>query len=129
LFFFSSRRRHTSSKRDWSSDVCSSDLGGIDLATDMPPNEWDRVEDKDNVELIEGETTRVNLLMVRTTEGTVTEDPKVREAIDLAIDKQAIVDSLLKGTATPIRTRVPEEVFGANTNLYDTQVHDVEKAK
>src|SRR5699024_11666212 len=24
--FFSSRRRHTSSKRDWSSDVCSSDL-------------------------------------------------------------------------------------------------------
>src|SRR5699024_11457687 len=25
-FFLSSRRRHTSSKRDWSSDVCSSDL-------------------------------------------------------------------------------------------------------
>src|SRR5207249_6053878 len=24
---FSSRRRHTRSKRDWSSDVCSSDLG------------------------------------------------------------------------------------------------------
>src|SRR5699024_12155970 len=24
--FFSSRRRHTISKRDWSSDVCSSDL-------------------------------------------------------------------------------------------------------
>src|SRR5438067_4043902 len=26
FFFFSSRRRHTRSKRDWSSDVCSSDL-------------------------------------------------------------------------------------------------------
>src|SRR5690349_22816265 len=26
LFFFSSRRRHTRSLRDWSSDVCSSDL-------------------------------------------------------------------------------------------------------
>src|SRR5207247_3321390 len=26
LFFFSSRRRHTRSTRDWSSDVCSSDL-------------------------------------------------------------------------------------------------------
>src|SRR5206468_4530910 len=25
--FFSSRRRHTRSDRDWSSDVCSSDLG------------------------------------------------------------------------------------------------------
>src|SRR5712664_4427535 len=28
-FFFSSRRRHTRSDRDWSSDVCSSDLDGI----------------------------------------------------------------------------------------------------
>src|SRR5260370_609602 len=27
LFFFSSRRRHTRFKCDWSSDVCSSDLG------------------------------------------------------------------------------------------------------
>src|SRR5699024_11836217 len=26
VFFLSSRRRHTRSKRDWSSDVCSSDL-------------------------------------------------------------------------------------------------------
>src|SRR5207249_2627595 len=29
VFFFSSRRRHTRSKRDWSSDVCSSDLGDV----------------------------------------------------------------------------------------------------
>src|SRR3712207_1259653 len=28
VFFFSSRRRHTRYWRDWSSDVCSSDLGG-----------------------------------------------------------------------------------------------------
>src|SRR5690606_40048183 len=27
FFFFSSRRRHTRFSRDWSSDVCSSDLG------------------------------------------------------------------------------------------------------
>src|SRR5699024_6278723 len=29
FFFFSSRRRHTRSKRDWSSDVCSSDLDTV----------------------------------------------------------------------------------------------------
>src|SRR5699024_12045740 len=33
-FFFSSRRRHTRSKRDWSSDVCSSDLWLQRLAAD-----------------------------------------------------------------------------------------------
>src|SRR5699024_11677543 len=31
FFFFSSRRRHTRSKRDWSSDVCSSDLALVNL--------------------------------------------------------------------------------------------------
>src|SRR2546422_1092458 len=29
FFFFSSRRRHTRCSRDWSSDVCSSDLGEV----------------------------------------------------------------------------------------------------
>src|SRR5256886_14952050 len=29
FFFFSSRRRHTRFDCDWSSDVCSSDLGGV----------------------------------------------------------------------------------------------------
>src|SRR6266536_45975 len=36
FFFFSSRRRHTRSTRDWSSDVCSSDLfGRVDPALPM----------------------------------------------------------------------------------------------
>src|SRR5207245_3525357 len=39
FFFFSSRRRHTRCYRDWSSDVCSSDLGEERPAADMedPP--------------------------------------------------------------------------------------------
>src|SRR6266496_5844656 len=47
-FFFSSRRRHTRSLRDWSSDVCSSDLtqggtGMVELgytlsSEEHPPN-------------------------------------------------------------------------------------------
>src|SRR5260370_7546943 len=31
-FFFSSRRRHTRFKCDWSSDVCSSDLSMLDIS-------------------------------------------------------------------------------------------------
>src|SRR5207253_8692728 len=34
VFFFSSRRRHTRWPRDWSSDVCSSDLGPVDWRGD-----------------------------------------------------------------------------------------------
>src|SRR5215208_8360782 len=36
LFFFSSRRRHTIGPRDWSSDVCSSDLS----ASPNAPSGW-----------------------------------------------------------------------------------------
>src|SRR3989449_9580736 len=32
VFFFSSRRRHTRCSRDWSSDVCSSDLVNLGVA-------------------------------------------------------------------------------------------------
>src|SRR5690606_39632031 len=35
FFFFSSRRRHTRFSRDWSSDVCSSDL--LKLIRDLTP--------------------------------------------------------------------------------------------
>src|SRR6266436_1351899 len=35
FFFFSSRRRHTRCSRDWSSDVCSSDLGDLLLLVVM----------------------------------------------------------------------------------------------
>src|SRR5438067_3610600 len=37
-FFFSSRRRHTRSKRDWSSDVCSSDLPPRNGNDSLPSN-------------------------------------------------------------------------------------------
>src|SRR5690606_39673385 len=36
IFFFSSRRRHTRFSRDWSSDVCSSDLKHVErLMSDL----------------------------------------------------------------------------------------------
>src|SRR2546422_4696811 len=37
IFFFSSRRRHTRCSRDWSSDVCSSDLVPPDSAIAQCP--------------------------------------------------------------------------------------------
>src|SRR6185312_1319251 len=45
FFFFSSRRRHTRSDRDWSSDVCSSDLRGIPRTAGcpLPPRAGERL--------------------------------------------------------------------------------------
>src|SRR5260370_24512360 len=49
LFFFSSRRRHTRFKCDWSSDVCSSDLlhlRPVNIVTLADPNEAMGVKDR-----------------------------------------------------------------------------------
>src|SRR6266496_4540720 len=55
FFFFSSRRRHTRSLRDWSSDVCSSDLRVVERGLHLLPRrrgerlvivERDEVEDE-----------------------------------------------------------------------------------
>src|SRR4030066_974040 len=41
FFFFSSRRRHTRFKCDWSSDVCSSDLIELEIGLPaLPPEEF-----------------------------------------------------------------------------------------
>src|SRR5690606_41189427 len=52
LFFFSSRRRHTRFSRDWSSDVCSSDLK--DLGDDQCPEP--QTPPEGFVSLFDGET-------------------------------------------------------------------------
>src|SRR5438093_5372580 len=43
VFFFSSRRRHTILVSDWSSDVCSSDLGLLPVGTRFLRNRFDQV--------------------------------------------------------------------------------------
>src|SRR2546428_4557407 len=51
FFFFSSRRRHTRSDRDWSSDVCSSDL--LDEAMEKVASEAGRSFDPRVVEVLQ----------------------------------------------------------------------------
>src|SRR3989440_2591188 len=63
FFFFSSRRRHTRSDRDWSSDVCSSDLDDrllraeVVRVVDGRREEVDRLHERDLV--VEAEHRRV----------------------------------------------------------------------
>src|SRR5438045_6472651 len=45
MFFFSSRRRHTRCLSDWSSDVCSSDLGTALSICPENSNKLDRNKD------------------------------------------------------------------------------------
>lgn len=103
--------------------------GGVDVITDIPPVDWDRLETEDSAEVVFGDTTRTMLMLLRNKEGWITADHRVREAIDLAIDNEEITEGLFKGAAKPIRSRVPVGIFGANPDLQDTFVYDLDRAK
>src|SRR2546429_2722166 len=52
VFFFSSRRRHTRCSRDWSSDVCSSDLAPKELLLDLETDDGQHVSRDGQKELL-----------------------------------------------------------------------------
>src|SRR5256885_6901794 len=63
VFFFSSRRRHTRLQGDWSSDVCSSDLG------DVRTLQWTLVERDECEQSLRAHRQRHGLLVADEPEG------------------------------------------------------------
>ncbi|MGY3714613.1 ABC transporter substrate-binding protein [Sutcliffiella cohnii] len=103
--------------------------GGVDIAVNVPPADWQRVNDNANTSIVQETSNRTIMLILRATEGYPTSDVRVRQAIDLAIDNGAITENVLKGGAVPTRTRVGPGNFGHNPDLHETYQYDVEKAK
>ena len=56
------------------------------------------------------------------------DDPKVREAIALSIDRKAICDSILHGTATVPTSYIPAGIIGHDDSLPEFE-YDPEQAK
>lgn len=103
--------------------------GGVDLISTVPPSEWERINGNDGTSVVDGNSTRVMQLIVKQTDEFITSDPKVREAIDYAINDKAIVDSLYKGSGLPVQSGVPEGVFGYDPELLGSYLYDLDKAK
>lgn len=103
--------------------------GGVDIAVNIPPEDWDRLDADPDINLTIAMANRVMLLELRCMEGYVTSDPRVRAAMDYAIDNQLIIDSLLGGAAIPTRWRVTPGNFGYKDEYWDAYVHDPDKAR
>ncbi|MCE7791676.1 ABC transporter substrate-binding protein [Salipaludibacillus sp. CUR1] len=103
--------------------------GNAHIVTDVPPNEWERIDENEGTRHINAESNREMLLITRQSEGVATSDPRVVEAIDLAIDNEAITQQVMQGSGIPTRTRVTPGNVGANEDLFDTFVHDQDRAR
>jgi peptide/nickel transport system substrate-binding protein len=71
--------------------------GELDLVTGIDPQDVDRLRVDRSLTVHQTDTTRMAFIKLNTLTGPTT-DLRVRQAMNHAVDKQAIVDSLLKGT-------------------------------
>ena len=98
--------------------------GGVDLVSSVPVQDLERIAAEESLTLNEFLTTQVMILSLRTGPSEpmpdfagVTTDPRVRQAIELAIDRQALID-LVGGKGVPTLTRVTPPTACSDPNLY-----------
>lgn len=101
--------------------------GGINLTTPVDMAMIDRINGSSNTELVEGDSLRTNYLGFNTDKEPFN-DIKVRQAIDLAIDRQALQEGIYDGMASIPNSMVSADVFGYDENPPDIEP-DIEKAK
>lgn len=101
--------------------------GEIDLADGINPSDGETIENDPNLQLFERPSMNVGYLGL-----TVTREPfdkkEVRQAMNYAIDKDAIIDAFYEGRAEKAVNPMPSSIEGYNDEIegYD---YDPEKAK
>lgn len=102
---------------------------GIDIAFNIPTADMERIEENEGTHVALEPIQRVIQMWLSNEDGEPTADPAVRQAIDLAIDNQVIIDEILLGSATATRTHITPGNFGADESLYDTYNYDPDLAR
>ncbi|MCV0429857.1 MAG: ABC transporter substrate-binding protein, partial [Roseibium sp.] len=90
--------------------------GGVDIALNIPTTSVETVEQSDKVDLVPVDGPTVEILRFKTKDA-VTSDPRVRKAIIMAIDRNMIIEALLKGLATPITSAQGSKSFGFDPKI------------
>lgn len=103
--------------------------GGVDIAVNIPPEDTARLNANAGTRAITFDIARNLALHVRTGKDRTTGDPRIREAIDLAIDRDAIVKQVLEGHGAPTRGFFPPAIPGFAPALTQNIRFDPERAK
>lgn len=113
--------------------------GDIDVMEDAPTADLQGMKANPALAVAEGPGTRVIYLAldqhaepspgITGTEKNPLKDARVREALSLAIDRQAIVDRVMNGIAVPAGDLMPYPMFGALEARTTAPAADPERAK
>jgi len=114
--------------------------GDVDLIEDPPTDDLERLQKDSKLTVITKASNRIIYVALDQhgeptpgIQGTNGKNPlldkRVREALSLAIDRQALVARTMGGVATPAAQLLPYPMFGASKNLVTPAKADPERAK
>ncbi|TVQ38900.1 MAG: ABC transporter substrate-binding protein [Geminicoccaceae bacterium] len=104
--------------------------GDVDFIENPPLQDLPRLRDNPNTEVVQGLSNRVIYLHmdqylddtpgISGVDGNPLKDRRVREALSLAVNREAIVDRLMGGVAVAAGELLPPSMFGANPDAQPT---------
>lgn len=100
--------------------------GEVDLASNVPPTRVEELQANSQLDVRTAPSSRYYFVVMNTTAKPF-DDPRVRKAVNLAIDRDALVKGVGRGFGVPIAS-----VFIPQTFAYDSQikpVYDPDQAK
>ncbi|MCM3612551.1 ABC transporter substrate-binding protein [Planococcus sp. MERTA32b] len=101
--------------------------GEIDLADGINPSDAETIEGDENLQLFERPSMNVGYLGLTNTREPFN-DPLVRQAMNHAIDRQAIIDAFFEGRGEVAKNPMPPVISGYNDSIEGYE-YDPEKAK
>lgn len=103
------------------------ETGKVDAAYDIPGNDIKRVQENNDLQILTGDSMKIILMEMNTQSKGPLGKAKVRKAIECAIDKKNIVDSLLYGYGNVSSNIVPASA--QDYMDYQSNTFNLEQAK
>lgn len=103
------------------------ELGEVDVAYDILPNDISKIKANDKLQMFE-KPALTAFFMTMNMSRPILENPKVREAIRLALDPKPMVEQIYYGAGSVANSIIPPGAFGHNDKLPEIETN-IEKAK
>lgn len=101
--------------------------GEVDLIDGVNFSDVESIEGNKDLQIFYRPSLNVGYLGLTSTRGPL-KDKKVRQALNYAVDKKAIIDAFYAGAAEPAKNPMPPTIAGYNDAIQD-YAYDPEKAK
>lgn len=110
------------------SRIAALESGDVDIISNVETSQVERLNALENFDVIGNPTTRVIFIGINTLTDGPMKNVKVRQALNYAVDKQAIIKGVLDGYATQIATISTPEYDGYDASITPYE-YNPEKAK